>query len=213
MSSFRDQTLMQYIDAAQSNAPTPGGGSVAALVGALGSCMASMAANFTAGKKKYAAVEDEVCATLDALAAAREELLRGMDEDAVAFAAIGSAYGMPKETDEEKTARKEAIQSALRSAMAVPVEVIRSAACALGGLPRLAAIGNPNLVSDTGVAAILLEACVRAARLNVLINASSLTDKALAEKTMNEVDALAANAATVMAETLQRVELTIRGGE
>lgn len=203
---FMDQPLQTYLDKAASHDPTPGGGSVAALAGALGTCMGSMSANFTVGKKKYADVEDEVRAILDRLAACREALVKAMTDDAVAFDAVGAAYGMPKGSDEEKAARTEAIQTALAGAMAVPMAMIRDAVQALESLPRLAEVGNKNLVSDTGVAAVLLRACVQAAGLNVLINVTALADKALAESTRLEMDALIRQAEDLARRTLETVE-------
>lgn len=199
--SFQTKTIAEYIDAAASNEPTPGGGSVSALVAALGSCMASMAGNFTVGKKKFAEVEDEVKTILEALAECRSELLQGMDDDAIAFAAIGAAYGMARESDTEKAARQSAIQESLKAAMAVPLAMMESAFDALQLLPRLATIGNPNLVSDTGVAAICLESAVRAAYLNVLINLQSLKDEALVTETRIKAEAILQSACDRMDET------------
>ena len=98
-------TLRTYVEDASSAKPTPGGGSIAAAAGALGMSMACMAANFTVGKKKFKAVEGEVRKQLEACMKARDDLLRLMDEDTQAYAEVSAAYGMPKVTPEEKTAR------------------------------------------------------------------------------------------------------------
>jgi formiminotetrahydrofolate cyclodeaminase len=206
-----DQTLRDYIDAAASDAPTPGGGSVSALAGALGSCMASMAANFTAGRKKYADVEEEVRAILGRLAEGRAALLQCAEEDEVAFAKVGAAYGMPRETEAETTARREAIQAALREAMDVPLRAMRAAKACLADCPRLAEIGNPNLVSDTGVAAVLAEAALRAAGLNVEVNLASLKDEALVAATRTELDELTRSAAALREEAVGTVRRRFGG--
>jgi len=185
---FIEDTIGGYLEKAQSDAPTPGGGSVSALAGALGSCMASMAANFTVGKKKFAEVEAEVIEILAEIQPQREKLVECMERDAVAFAAIGEAYGMPKNTDDEKAARAAAIQNALTEAMEVPLAGMRAALACLQPLPRLAEIGNPNLVSDTGVAAILLAASARALCLNVKINLKNIKNEELVKRVTTEVD-------------------------
>lgn len=206
---FRNQTIDAYVTDAASDKPTPGGGSIAALAGALGSCMASMAAHFTAGKKKFAEVEDEIMAILDAIKPLREELLCCMEEDALAFATIGKAYSLPKETDEEKAFRAAEIQNSLGAAMTVPLRVMEAAVAGLRQLPQLAEIGNPNLVSDTGVAAILLEASVRAAFLNVRINAVSIKDQNLVEEATRKTESIMRDAATLLAETMELVNQKI----
>lgn len=203
------ESLQSYIEQAAANTPAPGGGSVSALAAALGSCMASMAGNFTVGKKKFAAVEGEVRSILAALAQGRQELLDCMAEDATAFTAVGKAYKLPKNTAAEKEERRQAIQESLSKAMEVPLRTMRSALNCLETLPRLAETGNPNLISDTGVAAILLEAAIRAARLNVLINLASLTDPALVADKQAEVTSLISRADELCRKTLHTVEDTI----
>ncbi|MBN2711216.1 MAG: cyclodeaminase/cyclohydrolase family protein [Planctomycetes bacterium] len=211
MASFTESTIQDYINVAKSDAPTPGGGSVSALCGALASCMATMAANFTVGKKKFAEVEDEVKGIIDAIEPNRVEMLKCMDDDAIAFAGIGEAYKMQKETDDEKAARREAIQKALKNSMAVPMRAMRAGVNILERLPRLAEIGNPNLVSDTGVAALIIESAVKAAYLNVLINVTSIKDEAIVTSTRTETADLLAKAAELNSATQKIVESTITG--
>lgn len=205
-------SLLQYLEQAASDSPTPGGGSVAALVGALGTCMASMAANFTLGRKKYAAVEGEIRHLLERLGGYRAALLEAMEEDEKAFLAVGEAYRMPHTTEEETKVRDQAIQAALRGAMRPPREVMRVVVETLELLPRLAEIGNPNLISDTGVAAILLEAAGRAARLNLDINLRSLTDPNEVERLRKEAEDRQERAALLNQQTLSRVHKQIGMG-
>lgn len=205
MQTFLDQTVQAYVDVAASNAPTPGGGSISALAGALGNAMASMAANFTLGKKKFAEVEPEIRSILDSLDASRTVFLSCVDEDAKAFAAIGEAYSLPKDTDEQKTARRDAIQQSLAGAMQVPLRILQETAKCIGLLPRLAEIGNPNLVSDTGVAAILLEAAAQGAILNIKINLASLKDEHTVAKTEEEMNALIEKITSNKSQTMKTV--------
>lgn len=168
------KTVEEFIEQSASDAPTPGGGGIAALAGSLGASMASMAANFTVGRKKIVDVEEEVQSILGGLAPLIASLLGAVDGDAVAFASISEAYKLPKETDGEKNARREAINAALTASMQVPAKVVDDCLAAAKLLPRLAQIANPNLLSDVEVAAVMLDAACRAARINVLVNSSQL---------------------------------------
>ena len=176
MDSVLDQTVRGYLDEAAGGAPTPGGGSVAALAGALGAAMASMVGAFTLKSKKCAEHHEEMESTRNTFEDLRAKLAEQADADVQAFAAMDAAYGMPKETDAEKTARRDAIRKASIGAMGPPLATARLLRTLAGRLPRLAEIGNRNLVTDTGVAALLCEAAFRAAVLNVHINIKSLED-------------------------------------
>jgi Methenyl tetrahydrofolate cyclohydrolase len=168
------KTVEEFIGQSASDAPTPGGGGIAALAGSLGAAMASMAANFTVGRKKFVDVEEEVKAILGRLAPLIASLRDAVDGDAVAFATISDAFKLPKESEAEKNVRREAINAALTAAMQVPAKVVDDCLAAASLLPRLAQVANPNLLSDVEVAAVMLEAAGRAARINVLVNSSQL---------------------------------------
>ena len=177
-----DRTLEAYAASAAAEQPVPGGGSVAAFAGALAASMSAMSARFTAGRKKYAAVAGEIDAFIPRADAARAALLAAVDADADAFAAVGAAYAAPKGEPGSATAdeRRRAVASASRTAAAVPLSVLRASLALLAELPRLAEIGNANLVSDTGVAAELARAAVAAAAMNVAVNWSGFDDAGLA---------------------------------
>ena len=183
---YVEDTIRRYVDDAASNQPTPGGGSIAALAGALGVSMGCMAANFTVGRKKFREVEPQVKEMLGGLEEAREVLVGLVDEDTQVYAGVGAAYGMPRETDEQKQARAAAIQEALRAAMDVPLRIMRQCRDVVGLLVTLVDIANPNLISDVGVAAILAQAACRAAKLNVDINLKYLKDEDLCAATAQE---------------------------
>jgi formiminotetrahydrofolate cyclodeaminase len=192
-----------------SNRPAPGGGSAAALAGALGAALGEMVANFTVGKKKYAHVEDEVSAALQRLTEARNELLSLTDADADAYTKVGAAYGMPKETDAEKAARAEAIEEALKAAAEVPRQVALVAAGSLEQFPVLLEKGNQNLVSDVGVGAKLALAAVECAWLNVEINLASMKDEEHIERLRTQMQDTVAKAANMSRQlwdaTVERV--------
>ena len=210
---YIDGTIRAYVDDATSGNPTPGGGSIAAIAGALGMSMACMAANFTVGKKKFRAVETDVRGRLGTCLKARDELLRLMDEDTQAYAAVSAAYGLPKDTPEQKAERAAAIQKALVTAMGAPLSAVRVCRDALGAAAALVDIANPNLISDVGVAALLTEAALRAAKLNVEINLKFLKDEALVKSTRKEINEAMESARTdagaVMAKVVENVGGTL----
>jgi len=162
--------LTGFLGELASDSPTPGGGSVAALCGAVGAALNSMVANLTIGKKKYAEVEDEMKDALAGSETLRVELSQMIDEDAAAFDRVMAALRMPKDSDEQKAARREALETALVDAATVPLAVMEMCLGVLRLAKPVAEKGNVNAVSDAGVAALVARAGVHAAGLNVLIN-------------------------------------------
>lgn len=200
-------TVREYAAKLASGEPTPGGGSGAALVGALGAALGEMVANFTVGKEKYRESWANVEPVLEQLTAVRDRLLDLTDQDADAYAQVGAAYGLPRDTDEQKAVRAEAIQEALKAAAAVPLGVCAAVAEAVPLLPPLLEFGNPNLVSDVGVAAEFLAAAFRCGWLNVEINFASVKDEAYKQGHRD----LLADQQTVVSETAFAVwEETVR---
>jgi len=167
------QTVRDYAARLASGEPTPGGGSAAALVGALGVALGEMASNFTRGKDTWEQIEGP----LARLEEHRSALLALTDADAEAYAPVGAAYGMPRATDEEKAARREAIQLALKQAAQVPLQAVERITEAIKELPTLAQYANKNLLSDVGVSAAFLQAALKTAWLNVEINLASIKDE------------------------------------
>ncbi len=189
---YLDKPITVYIDDAAAWKSAPGGGSVSALAGALAGTMCSMAANFTTGEK-YQEVAPQIEGILKDCAAITDDCLKMVEKDVIEYGAIDRAYAMPRGTDEEKAARRAAIQEALKAAMGVPLDLFRRCADLMRLLDQLADIVNPNLVSDVGVSAYLADAAMQGARLNVEINCKYLKDEELVskaraeiEKTMNE---------------------------
>jgi len=202
---YRDGSIRKYLEDAAAGIPAPGGGSVSAFAGALATTMGSMAANFTVGKKKFLEVEPRVKEVLARLDQLRETLLELMDQDVEAYGVVSAAYSRPKETVEEKAARTAKIQEALVVAMDVPLRTVRASIDVLRELVQLVDVANPNLISDVGVSAILAEAALRGAKLNVDINLVSLKDVALANRTAEEVECAEEEAARILCEILTKV--------
>ncbi len=180
--------LDEYLNALAGREATPGGGSAAALMGALGAALTSMVCRLTLGKKKYAHVEADMAALLEQAEAARAGLAAAMEEDAAAFAQVMAAYGLPKES----AARGPAIQAALRVAAAAPMACARLCAEVIALSAVAAEKGNASVVSDAGVAALAGAAALRSSALNVLVNAASMEDRAAAQALVAEIAALEA---------------------
>ncbi len=184
---YLDGQLREYVDALASGKPTPGGGSAAALVGALASALNSMVANFTVGREKYAAVEADVQALLAESEMLREELQRLTQADTEAYGQVSAAYRLPKETDAEKAARTAAIQRALKTAVGVPIATTKACHRILEIAAQLVDKGNPNLITDVGVAAKFALAALECAVLNAEINLVSLHEAAFVNGTFDEL--------------------------
>lgn len=160
-----------------SDAPAPGGGSAAALEGALGAALTAMVCGLTAEKPQYAAYRAEILAVQVRAEALREQFLTLMDRDTEAFLQVSNAFAMPKATDAEKVQRSAAIQQGLTACTETPLAVMALAAEGLELIQSLLGRYNESAASDLGVAALALEACARGAWLNVLINVGSLKDR------------------------------------
>ena len=172
-----EKTVQDFLEELASDSPAPGGGSVAALCGALGSALVAMVCRLTVDKPKYAEVSDELRKALGQAEALRRTFTRLVDRDTEAFQVVMSAFRMPKESDEQKAARSKAIQEATRGATEVPLEV-HGLTVELMDLALLAAgKGNVNSVSDAGVGAELARAAAGGAAMNVHINLSGLKDQ------------------------------------
>jgi formiminotetrahydrofolate cyclodeaminase len=206
---YIDEPLKKYLDEAASGSPTPGGGSVAALAGSLGAALTSMVCNFTVGKKKYADVEAEVSQILSEAEELRAKLLDLTVEDTQAYGQVSAAYGMPRETPEEKAARSEAIQKALKVAMQAPLEAAVCCHKILKLNEALVEKGNQNLISDVGVAVLLAESAMRSAILNVEINLSYIKDEKLCQETREKLRPMLAEAVELRSKVYKKVNEAI----
>ena len=172
-----DKKVSNFLDELASNSPTPGGGSVAALAGALGVALISMVGNLTVGKKKYEDVEEDIKKIVSSSERLRYELSQLIEEDIKVFNNFMATYKMPKETEDEKRVRTEKIQEALIEAAKVPLRVAYKCLDILNLSKEVAEKGNINVVSDAGVAVLMAEAALESAILNVKINLRMIKDE------------------------------------
>ncbi len=167
-------TTAEFLERAASRKPTPGGGGIAALVGAAAASMAEMALNFTAGNKRFAAVDQQAREHLSLVTSQRRRLQELVAADARGYGAVAAALKMPRDNAQQKSARKSAMNAAMREALEPPLEMVRSMAQIGRIIEEIAEYANPNLIGDVGVAAALLPGAARAAVLNVWANVSAL---------------------------------------
>lgn len=203
------ETVSAFVASVAAATPAPGGGSVAAHVGALGAALAQMVAGLTVGRKKYAGVEDEMKAIALEAAALGTTLGTLVERDARAYGAVMHAYALPRDTDEERAERTRVIDQALLGAAAVPLETARACAAVCELAARGAEQGNANCASDAGVAALLAEAACRGAVYNVRINVASLHDRSLGAALLEEAERLQARARSCAARATRVVEAAI----
>lgn len=203
--SLVNKSVTAFLDELASNSPAPGGGSVAALSGALGSALTSMVCRLTIGKKKYAEVDEEMKSVLEASEKLRSMFARLIDTDTDAFNRVMDAYSLPKDTDDQKALRSAAVQAATREATLVPLEVMKHGIDALALARTVAQKGNLNSASDAGVSALLIGACIEAAALNVRINLSGISDTEFVEWKSSEVSSIQRTGKEAVEEVLSIV--------
>ncbi len=191
---FQQQQLQSFLDQLASKASTPGGGSAAAIMGAMGAALVSMVANFTVGKKKYEDVQQEMQALLQQSEDLRSRLTGMIQADIDVFNNVMSAYGMAKETEEEKAARSKAIQSALKEATDVPLACAQLCADVIELCRPVAEKGNLNVISDAGVAVLAAHAALRSAALNVYINIGGIRDEAFVNDRRDKLEQILSGA-------------------
>lgn len=188
-SSLLRLSLQGFAERLAERTPTPGGGSVAALLVASGAALTAMAYRFTSGER-FSAVESEMASRVERLENLRRRALDLVDRDSAAYDAVTAAYKLPKSTDAEKSARTEAVQKGLRGALEVPLETMRAAREAL----ELASAGagdiNPNLASDCATGSWCLWSAAEAAALNVRINAASIRDETYSRARLAECEGI-----------------------
>jgi formiminotetrahydrofolate cyclodeaminase len=205
-----ENSVSSFLQKAASRSPAPGGGCIAALAGAMGASMASMAANFTVGKKGYESVLEEAAEILKTSESARLELLELAEQDIKSYEKVSAAYKLPAENPEQKKTRKEIIRESLLEAMKAPFETASRCADVIRLLPRLAEIGNKNLVSDVGVAACLLNAAVESAALNVEINLKALADEKLTAEKRSVVEGWLSESKEIADSVMLKVKKGVR---
>jgi formiminotetrahydrofolate cyclodeaminase len=203
---IKDKSVQIFLDELASKASTPGGGSAAAIMGAMGAALVSMVCNLTIGKKNYEGVEEDLKKTLAQAEDLRARLTDMIKADVDVFDQVMGAYGLPKETDEQKAVRSEAIQTALKAATDVPLNCARACAEAIALSKAVAEKGNRNVISDAGVAVLAAEAALRSAALNVYINVGAIKDKVFVEDRLAELNRVMGGMDTLTEEVYQLVK-------
>ncbi len=203
-----DMQVTQFCDVLASDAPAPGGGSTAALEGALGAALTAMVCGLTTvgkSKEKYAEYQEFVLASQKKALDLKARFVDVMDRDTEAFNVVSAAFGMPKATDEEKAARSAAIQKGLEGCTRTPFEMMELAAETLELTAELLGKTNDSAASDLGVSALSMRAAIQGAWLNVLINIGSLKNKELAEDYRKKGEELLAKALPLADQIYQNV--------
>lgn len=177
-----EQKTTEFLETLSSSAPVPGGGGASATVGAFAAALGMMVANLTAGKKKYAEVEEEVIGIRGKLEEFRDRLVTLVDQDAESFEPLAKAYGLPKETEEQKAEKERVLETALYDASIVPLQIMKTVFEAMKCLKILGEKGSRLAVSDVGVGILFAEAALEGASLNVFINTNMMKNKEQAEE-------------------------------
>ena len=205
-----EKKTTEFLEELSSSAPVPGGGGASAAAGAYAAALGLMVGNLTTGKKKYADVEEEICESMKKLEQLRDKLTRLVDEDAKAFEPLSKAYGMPKETEEQKKLKEQVMETALREACRVPLEIMEVSIEVMELLQVLEEKGSRLAVSDTGVGILFAKTSLEGASLNVFINTRLMKDRKYAEELNQRADAWIARGRTLEQQVYHGVLEKIR---
>jgi glutamate formiminotransferase/formiminotetrahydrofolate cyclodeaminase len=209
MGKLVNMKLQAFLDELASESPAPGGGSVAALAGALGAALSSMVCSLTIGKESYEGVQIEIKAALKESELLRRQLTDLIDKDTEAFNEVMAAVKMPKETEAQKEQRRQALQKAYKDASCVPLQTARYCDHVLDVALIVAKKGNKHSITDAAAAALLAQAGVDTALLNVRINLGTLKDMEFVQKTTSEVEVLGQKTKGKTAAILHLVETSL----
>jgi formiminotetrahydrofolate cyclodeaminase len=204
---LKDLSITEFLQQTASAEPLPGGGCTAALNAALAAGLTEMVANLTIGRKEFQTVEDDMKKIVQAAANLRQKLENDIDNDAQAYQAVLAAFKLPKQTDDEKKQRSDAIQLAFKSAAKVPMSVARDALIIMDLASRAIARGNPNAVTDVAVAVLAARTAALAAAYNVKINLGAVKDSDFVEELSREVEDLEKKAIRKEKEILAHIKI------
>lgn len=207
---FTKNTCEEFVDVLASKAPVPGGGGASALVGAIGMALGNMVGSLTVGKKKYADVEADIIALKEKATALQADFLRLVDADAEAFEPLSKAYGMPKETEEQKAEKARVMAIVLKDACAVPMEIMEKCCEAIDVIEEFAAKGSALAISDAGVGVVFCKTALLGASLNVYINTKSMADKEYAASLNEKADKMIADYSKKADEIFAAVNARLR---
>ena len=203
--NFKLQTCEDFIEVLASKAAVPGGGGAAALTGAIGIALGNMVGSLTVGKKTYADVEDEMWELKKKCDQLQKDFLHLIERDAEVFEPLSKAYGMPRETEEEKAEKARVMEAALKEACSVPMEIMEKCCEAIELIVEFGAKGSKLAISDAGVGAAFCKAALKGASLNVYINTKSMADRAYAEELNKKADAMLEKYTKIADETFDSV--------
>ena len=206
-----EKSCEEFLDLLSSKEPVPGGGGACAYVGALGIALGGMVGNLTLGKKRYQDVEEDIRELIIKSEALKKELEDLVDKDAEAFYPLSKAYGLPKNTEEEKAKKDMVLQAALADASNVPLEIARCCGKAIELLEEYAEKGTRIAISDVGVGACFVKTALLGAKLNVLINTKLMKDEKLKESIESELTSLVFKYCKKADEIYSYVEGLVKG--
>lgn len=186
--SFSDMTCKDFVKILSTKEPVPGGGGASALVGAIGIALGNMVGSLTVGKKKYKDVEEDIIALKEKADNLQDELLVLIEKDATAFEPLSKAYGLPKETEEEKAYKAKVMEEALVAASLVPIEIMEKCCEAIDVIAEFAEKGSVIAISDAGVAASCCKAALIGASFNVYINTKCMQNTEYADELNKKSD-------------------------
>ena len=206
-----DLKVKEFADRLAAGVPTPGGGSASALAGCLAAALGSMVCDLTLGRPKYEAVRPDMEKAREALSGMRRDLLALVDRDAEAYDEVARAMKLPRETPEEKAARQQAVAKANQFATEIPVKTAETCLAVLEQVRIVAEKGNPNAVSDAGVAAHLAHTGLAGAALNVRINLPGIPDRDQAARIEERLSRMETGAERLLSETRDVVARRLKG--
>lgn len=186
--NFTTYTCENFVEILSTKAPIPGGGGASALVGALGTALGNMVGSLTVGKKRYADIESDILVLKRKADNLQKDFLHLIDEDARVFEPLSKAYGMPKETVEERVEKERIMEIALKDASSVPMEIMRKCCEAIDLIEEFALKGSSIALSDAGVGVAFCKAALQGASLNVFINTKSMMNREYAEILNSEAE-------------------------
>ena len=208
---YLDQPLRSFLEDTASKTPTPGGGSVAALVGSLGAALLCMVGNFTLGKPKFEKVERDIREILKEADKLKEELSGLIQKDIEVYARFSQTSRMPRDTSELKEKRRRALQIALKNATQVPLTTAKLALRLLELAQLLLSKGNPNLITDVGVGALLADAALQSAALNVQINLGYIKDEEFRKRTSSVLSSMLSQGQEIKDKVVKGVRDALAG--
>ena len=205
-----ERNCSDFLEILASSAPVPGGGGASAFVGALGVALGSMVGNLTTGKKKYEHVQNDIKLILGKAEKLREEFIDLVEKDAKVFEPLSRAYGLPKNTDEEKKIKEEVMEKALKQACGVPLEMMEKALEAMTLHEELAEKGTRIAISDVGVGILFCKSALMGASLNVFINTKLMKDREYAQTINAKAEAMILEGTAKADRIYNKVEAMIK---